>query len=254
MADVPRDAIHNVQEIVRAEVRLAKAEVMQKATKTKPSLAYLASRAVVFRISRKGSIMPKVLRQLLVEEMRSLLHAEGQLIVYIPKMAGVAHHPKLKATFSLHLSQTEVQAERLRAALRLLGERPLTKVSKAMMGLVDECQDSIRFGARTDEVTADLSLISIAQKVEHFEIAGYSTARNLAREIGQTQVAVLMTQTLGEEERADFLLAELSRPLIHQSRDAGDYNGSGEVGRPNEQFKHPRSDGRFSSKQFPLGA
>ncbi|QOY86724.1 ferritin-like domain-containing protein [Paludibaculum fermentans] len=160
------------------------------------------------------------LKDLLVDELRDLLHAEGQLLTALPKMAKAAHHPKLKETFLNHLHQTEGQVERLKAAFDLLGEKPEPKPCKAMMGLVTEGAETIKEGEERPMIAADLGLIAAAQRVEHYEISGYGTARSLARQIGETQVARLLTQTLGEEESADFLLTELSKPLMQEASSA----------------------------------
>jgi Mn-containing catalase len=157
------------------------------------------------------------LKELLVDELRNLLHAEGQLLTALPRMAEAAHHPKLKEAFQHHLLQTEGQVERLKSAFELLGEKPQPKPCKAMMGLVEEGQETIKDGAKKPGLSADLGLIAAAQRVEHYEISGYGTARTLARQIGEPAVATLLSQTLGEEESADFLLTELSKPLMQQA-------------------------------------
>lgn len=136
----------------------------------------------------------------------------------LPDMAKAAHHPKLKAAFQNHLQQTEGQVERLKTAFELLGEKPLPKQCKAMMGLVAEGAETIKDGADKQNIAADLGLIAAAQRVEHYEISGYGTARSLARQIGELKVATLLAHSLGEEESADFLLTELSKPLMQQAR------------------------------------
>lgn len=157
------------------------------------------------------------LKELLVEELRDLLHAEGQLLTALPKMAEAAHHPKLKEAFRSHLKQTEGQVERLKSSFELLGEKAQPKPCKAMMGLVAEGEETVKEGEDKQNIAADLALIASAQRVEHYEISGYGTARSLARQIGETEVAKLLTQTLGEEESADFLLTELSKPLMQDA-------------------------------------
>lgn len=161
--------------------------------------------------------MTNPLRELLVEELQDLLHAEGQLVAALPKMAAAAHHPKLKQAFEVHLHQTEGQVERLKAVFQLLGEKAQPKPCKAMMGLVEEGQETINDGSDKQEGIADLGLIAAAQRVEHYEISGYGTARSLARQIGESEVATLLSHTLGEEERSDYLLTELSKPLMQQA-------------------------------------
>jgi len=156
------------------------------------------------------------LRGLLVDELRDLLHAEGQLVAALPKMAAAAHHPKLKEAFAKHFQQTQGQVERLNAVFELLGVKAQPKPCKAMKGLVEEGQETINEGEEKEELVADLSLIAAAQKVEHYEISGYGTARALARQIGEREVATLLGHTLGEEESADYLLTELTKPIMQE--------------------------------------
>jgi Mn-containing catalase len=157
------------------------------------------------------------LKELLVEELRDLLHAEGQLVEALPKMAEAAHHPKLKEALLKHLQQTEGHVERLKTAFELLGQKAQPKPCKAMLGLVEEGQDTIEEGERKQEIVADLGLIAAAQKVEHYEISGYGTARSLARQVGERDVATLLAYTLGEEESSDYALTELTKPLMQQT-------------------------------------
>lgn len=157
------------------------------------------------------------LKELLVEEMQDLLHAETQLTGALPKMAEAAHDPKLKEAFEKHLLQTKNHVERLQQAFALLGEKAQPKPCKAMMGLVNEGQETIEEGEDKEPLAADLALITAAQKVEHYEISGYGTVRALARQIGALPVAELMSHTLGEEESADYLLTSIAKPLIQQA-------------------------------------
>ncbi len=157
------------------------------------------------------------LKELLVEELQDLLHAETQLTAALPKMAAAAHNPKLKETFEKHLQQTQVHVARLKEAFELLGEKAQPKPCKAMMGLIEEGQETIKEGSEKPEISADLALITAAQKVEHYEISGYGTVRSLARLIGERDVAHLLSHTLGEEESADYLLTAVAKPLLQQA-------------------------------------
>ena len=161
------------------------------------------------------------LKELLVEELGDLLHAEGQLVEALPKMAEAAHHPKLAEAFIKHLQQTEGQVDRLKSAFELLGEKAQPKPCRAMMGLVEEGQETIKEGEGKQEFAADLALIAAAQKVEHYEISGYGTARTLAQQIGEREVATLLAHTLGEEESSDYLLTELAKPIMQQASAEG---------------------------------
>jgi len=157
------------------------------------------------------------LRDLLVNELQDLLHAETQLVQALPKMAEAAHAPKLKEAFEKHLQQTQNHTQRLQTAFELLGEKAQPKKCQGMMGLIEEGQETIKDNQEEEDLAADLALIAAAQKVEHYEISGYGTVRCLARQIGEREVATLLSQTLGEEESADYLLSELSKPLLQQA-------------------------------------
>jgi Mn-containing catalase len=157
------------------------------------------------------------LKSLLVEELQDLLNAENQIVAALPKMVEAAHDAKLKEAFEKHLAQTHGQVERLKTALGLLGEDADSKLCKGMKGLLEEGTEIIEDGQDQEDLTADLALIGAAQKVEHYEISGYGTAKCLARQIGEREVAVLLSQTLGEEESADYLLTAITKPLLQQS-------------------------------------
>jgi Mn-containing catalase len=157
------------------------------------------------------------LKELLVEELQDLLHAEMQLTKTLPEMAAAAHHPKLKEAIEKHLAQTQGHIERLNEAFELLGVKAHPKPCKAMLGLIEEGKEQIQEGKEKEGLAADLALITAAQKVEHYEISGYGTARALARQINERDVATLLSHALGEEEGADFLLTTISKPLLQQA-------------------------------------
>jgi Mn-containing catalase len=161
--------------------------------------------------------MSTVLQELLVEEMQDLLHAEGQLVKALPKMAKAAHDPKLRQAFEKHLEETQGHVERLKEAFELLGSKPKAKPCKGMQGLVQEGQEKIAEGKQQEEFAADLALVGAAQKVEHYEISGYGTLRTMAEQLGQNKVAKLLAQTLAEEEKTDKLLTQLSPPFLAQA-------------------------------------
>lgn len=161
--------------------------------------------------------MSTVLENLLIAEMQDLLHAEGQLVKALPKMAKAAHEPKLKQAFQKHTEETKAQVERLKQAFELLGVKAKAKPCKAMQGLVEEGQEQIEEGKEKEEVASDLMIVAAAQKVEHYEISGYGTCRAIAEQLGQTKVAKLFAQTLAEEEKADKLLTALSPALLQEA-------------------------------------
>ena len=157
------------------------------------------------------------LKELLIEGLQDLLNAENQLIAALPKMATAAKNRMLKQAFEKHLTQTEGHVKRLELSLEHLGTKVGSKPCKGMKGLIEEGQETIEDGTEMDDLTADLALIAAAQKVEHYEISGYGTARCLAKLLGERKVATLLSHTLGEEEAADFILTDLSQPLVQQA-------------------------------------
>ncbi len=166
------------------------------------------------------------LKDLLADQLLDLLSAENQLIAALPKMADAANDPKLQEAFTKHIEQTKGHAERLKSSLQLLGNSSGPKTCKAMKGLVEEGQETIEEGEEKDELTSDLALIAAAQRVEHYEISGYGNARSLARQIGEREVAALLSQTLGEEEAADFLLTTITQPILQQATSVEFGNGT----------------------------
>ena len=161
---------------------------------------------------------PEGLETLLQDQLRELLQAEKQLIRALPKMAKAARSNQLSRLLSTHLGETEAQAERLTQCLEALGASTRSKTCKGMAGLTDEGQDMINESAGKDDVSADLALIGAAQRVEHYEIAAYTTAKNLALQIHNPSITQLLTKTLGEEENADQLLDQLARSLMSVSK------------------------------------
>lgn len=157
---------------------------------------------------------PDAIHEALVEQLRDLLHAEKQLVKALPKMAKAAHAEQLKDAFELHLAETELHAERLTEILELLGEsaaRP--KPCRGMMGLIEEGEEAMNESKKREPFAADLSLIAAAHKVEHYEIASYINARNLASQLRLPEVSRLLQMTLSEEQNADMLLDQIQRPI-----------------------------------------
>lgn len=157
---------------------------------------------------------PDAIHESLVETLRDLLHAEKQLIKALPKMSKAAHANQLRKAFDQHLAETQIHAERLTEILELMGEsaaRP--KPCKGMMGLIEEGEEVITANKKRDAYASDLNLIAAAHKVEHYEIASYITARNLAQQLRMPEVSRILQMTLSEEQNADLLLDQIRRPL-----------------------------------------
>ena len=126
---------------------------------------------------------PDAMHELLVDQMRDLLHAEKQLTKALPKMAKAAQSEQLTALIETHLAETEEQVNRLTEGLKLLDAPMRAKPCKGMMGLVEEGEEVMKDSKKMQPAGADLALIGAAQKVEHYEMAGYMTARNLAQQM-----------------------------------------------------------------------
>jgi Mn-containing catalase len=158
------------------------------------------------------------IEELLIDQLRDILHAEKQLTKALPKMVKAAHSSQLQRLFDVHLAETEAQAERLHECLRLLNAPARAKMCKGMAGLIEEGEDVIKEGEDKEESAADLALIGAAQRVEHYEIAAYSTARNLAVQMRNPSLVQLLTASLGEEQNAAQLLDQLAQPLLSVAR------------------------------------
>ena len=161
---------------------------------------------------------PEMLQDLLIAELQDLLHAEGQLVKALPKMAKAASSDLLKMAFDKHLDETKDQVARLNEVFELLGVAAKAKPCKGMAGLIDEGQEVIEEGSDQEDIASDLALIAAAQKVEHYEISGYGTSRTMAGQIGRPDVAQLLSKSLAEEETADNLLTQIARELMGQTR------------------------------------
>ena len=159
-------------------------------------------------------------RELLVEELKDLYSAESQLLKTLPRITKTTNSEELKSAFEAHLKETKVHAERLDAIMEELGESPRGKKCKAMEGLVEEGKEMMEEDG--EPAVLDLGLIGAAQKVEHYEIAGYGCARTLAELVGETKIAKTLQQTLNEEGDADKLLTEVAMGLNLEAAAAGE--------------------------------
>jgi Mn-containing catalase len=161
---------------------------------------------------------PDTIEQLLIEQLRDLLNAEGQLVKALPRMVKAARSESLKFALEQHLEETTGQVERLKEVFGLLGTPAKGKACKGMQGLIEEGEEVMEEGEQLDDAAADLALIAAAQKVEHYEISAYGTARTMAGQIGLPGVAELLNRSLAEEEIADNLMTQLARELMSESR------------------------------------
>lgn len=160
----------------------------------------------------------EVLRQLLIAELNDLVSAEDQIVKALPKMIKAADTPALKASLEVHMEESRGHAERLKEAFRLLGAAHKATTCRGIAGLIEEAEEIIRSSKEKESTARDLALIGGAQKIEHYEISAYATARTMAQQLGQPEVAQLLGKTLAEEENADSILTDCARPLISEAK------------------------------------
>ncbi|HYE94969.1 MAG TPA: ferritin-like domain-containing protein [Rubricoccaceae bacterium] len=146
-------------------------------------------------------------------QLRDLHSAESQLIEALPKMAQATTHPELRQAFEDHLVQTQQHKARLEEVFHALGEDPGGHTCEAMKGLIKEGNEVI--GADADPGVRDAALIAAAQRVEHYEMAGYGCAATFAERLGRTEDKALLGQTLDEEKEADSLLTRIAEQVVN---------------------------------------
>lgn len=159
------------------------------------------------------------LKELLIDELKDLYSAETQLVKALPKMAKAASAEALKAGFLEHLEQTKEHVNRLEEALERLEASPKGKTCPAMKGLVEEGTEAIDLDG--PDAIRDAYLIGAAQRVEHYEIAAYGTARAFAETLGEADIVELLEQTLNEESETDEKLTEIAKSVNTAALAAG---------------------------------
>jgi ferritin-like metal-binding protein YciE len=182
----------------------------------------------------------ETLRDLYIDELKDLYSAESQILKALPRMIKAASHPELKRAFETHLKQTEGQVRRLEQVFEELDASPRGKKCVGMEGLIEEAKELLAEKPEPDVL--DAGLISKAQHVEHYEIAGYGTVRTYARLLGEERQAKLLQQTLDEEGETDKLLTQLAESSINIDAAAGEASDR-EVSRAAAQEKTGRSPG-----------
>jgi ferritin-like metal-binding protein YciE len=148
------------------------------------------------------------LEDVLADQLADLYSAESQLVVALPKMADAAHSEDLRDTFRAHLDETHEHLHRLEVAMKEISFIPPADVSEGMRGLIMQGDEVIESGG--EPAAFDAALIAAAQRVEHYEIAAYGTARALASELGYANAQTLLGLTLDEEASADRRLSKLA--------------------------------------------
>lgn len=152
------------------------------------------------------------LKDLLGNEIKDLYSAEKQLLKALPKMAKGAHHPELQACFEKHLTETVGQVARLEEIAKLLEIKPTGKTCMGMEGVLKEGAEALE--EKGDENVLDLGIIGAGSRVEHYEMAGYTTAIGLATRMNATEVVALLQQSLSEENAAEAKLRKIAGTLL----------------------------------------
>ena len=163
------------------------------------------------------------IKDLLESEIKDLYSAENQLTKAIPKMAKGANHEALSAAFEAHLKETEGQIIRLEEVAKLLDTTPTGKKCKGMEGVIAEGAEALE--EKGNENVLDLGIIGAGSRVEHYEMAGYTTAINLAKQLGNNEIVSLLSKTLAEEQAADEKLRKIGQQLLTQAPAAGPSEG-----------------------------
>jgi ferritin-like metal-binding protein YciE len=157
-------------------------------------------------------------QDLFVDQIKDLYDAETRLTDALPKMADAANSSQLKQAFSDHLRETQGHVSRLEQVFREINVEPERDTCDAMKGLIAEGETMIK--AKGDPTIKDAALIAAAQRVEHYEISGYGTARTFAQRLGLTQAANLLQQTLQEEKAADEKLNTIAESSVNRQASA----------------------------------
>jgi len=160
-----------------------------------------------------GTVEFNSLEDLFMNQLEDLYDAEHRIIRALPKMSEAARNPELKQAFDAHLAQTRRQVERLDSVFQELNQAPERETCEAMKGLLREGEEMV--DAKGDANVRDAALIAAAQRVEHYEIAGYGTARSLATHLGYTEAARLLQETLDEEKETDMKLTDLAENTVN---------------------------------------
>jgi ferritin-like metal-binding protein YciE len=152
------------------------------------------------------------IEELFIDELKDLYSAEKQITKSLPKLAKAATAPELKDAFESHLKETLGQIERLEKVFEILGKSPRGKTCNGMKGVLEEGAEVLEETEKGSSVR-DAALISAAQRVEHYEMAGYGCVREYAKLLGQKEIAQLLDETLAEEKAADSKLGQVAKQV-----------------------------------------
>ena len=154
----------------------------------------------------------ETIEELFVDELKDLYSAEKQITKSLPKLVKAATSPELKDAFESHLKETFGQIERLDKVFEILGKSPRGKTCNGMKGVLEEGAEVLEETEKGSSVR-DAALISAAQRVEHYEMAGYGCVREYAKLLGQDEIAELLDETLAEEKAADSKLGDVAKQV-----------------------------------------
>jgi ferritin-like metal-binding protein YciE len=184
------------------------ADEMNPATR----IAFTASHLLFVNLSTPRYVMKlETMKELLLDELQDLYSAETQITKALPKMAKNSSSPELKQAFESHLQETEGHVQRLEKIFKHMKESAKGKTCEGMKGLLKEGEERIKEGGEPEVL--DAGLISAAQRVEHYEIAAYGSARTYAELLNESEVARLLDETLAEEKSADQKLTKISKSV-----------------------------------------
>lgn len=159
------------------------------------------------------------LQKLYVEQLKDLYNAENQLVKALPKMAKAAKSEALREGFEQHLQQTKGHVQRLEQIFAAMDENPKGRKCAGMQGLVQEGEEVIEENSDGDAL--DAGLIAAAQRVEHYEIAGYGCVRTFAELLGESEAVDFLQQTLDEEKETDEKLTEIGKEVNTEAMSGG---------------------------------
>ena len=160
----------------------------------------------------------ETMQELFIDELKDLYSAEKQIVRALPKLAKAVSTPELQQALLSHLEETKGQVERLEKIAGMVGKKLTGKTCVGMKGVLEEGSEVLE---DTDKgIVRDAALIAASQRVEHYEMAGYGSAREFAKLLGQSEIAALLDETLAEEKNADKKLSVISKTVNAKAKKA----------------------------------
>ena len=180
------------------------------------------------------------LRDVLIDELRDMYSAENQLVVALPKLAKGAKSGELKALFTSHLDETKGQVERLKEVFSILEEKPTGEHCNGMEGVIEEGADALE--KDQEGPSFDSGIIGAALRTEHYEIAGYEAAIDMANTLGLSDVSALLKDNLNEEVAAAKKIRAAAQPIFKQAESQADEEKSPKTGKEKYSAKKSTED------------